>query len=218
MPDHVPTAQQGVSRRTLVRWLMLPGGFFLFFGLYISAFLIPDVIKAISGPQALTLEAAAEVAGEEQTYARLEDGAWDCDTLTPVRGLAPAHRRYELVREETKFTEIFWTDDTGEIVVFVTLSGEVECDDLAGEVPSGYLYTMNNATRRELTNDARLARFIAVEHLLEFCGYCGRENSLIGAAFGSVFTLGGLAMVIYGWHLHRTDSASTTEESGLPPV
>lgn len=191
------TEEQIASRRTLRRWLYIGGGVLLFIGVYISAFLIPDVVRSASGPESMTLAEAAAVAGSEQTYARVEGGTWDCDTLVQVIGLSPSHRRYgSPLEEDTKSTEIFYTDDSREVVVFVTLSGEVECADLAGDVPSGYLYAMSSGTRQELTNDARLARYFDSDTFLEFCGYCGRENSMIGAVFGMVFLVGGLGMIV----------------------
>lgn len=207
MSENQLTEEQIASRRTLGNMLFILGGVLLFVGLYVSVFLIPDVIKSASGPQSMTLAEAAQVANTVQTYARLEDGSWDCDTLTHVIGFAPSHRRYEIMREETKFTEIFFTDELEATVVFVSLSGEVDCADLDGEVPAGYLYAMSDDTREELTNDARLARYFDTDTFLEFCGYCGRENSLIGAIFGVVFTLSGIAMIYFGRKMKKAYSA-----------
>jgi len=102
---------------------------------------------------------------------------------------------------------VFFINESREVIAFVTLSGEVACDELAAEGPSGYLYAMSDRTRQELTNDARLARYITAESYMEFCGYCGRDNSLIGAVFGVVFTLGGLAMVVFGRRLRKAQPA-----------
>lgn len=205
MSDTQLTATQIEARRNLGRWLFYPGIIILLFGLYISAFLIPDVIQASSGPESLTLEEAAQSADGDRTYARLEDGSWDCATLKQVQGFSPSHRQYDVLREETKTTEIFFANDSREIVAFITLSGAVDCDDLTGEVPSGYLYAMSDDTRRELTNDARLVRYsTTADTFLEFCGYCGRDNSLIGAVFGVVFTLLGIAMVVFGRKMKNT--------------
>lgn len=192
-------AQKPVSPRVVY----IIGGVLLFVGLYISVFLIPDVIKSIGGAQSMTLAEAAEVANAQQTYARIADGTWDCATLSQVRVRAPSYGRYGAVREETRFTEIFYVGEGQEVVMFVTLSGEVDCADLDGKHPEGYLYRMNNSTRQELTNDARLARYFSTDTFLEFCGYCGRENSMIGAVFGIVFTLLGLAVVLYGRKLSK---------------
>jgi hypothetical protein len=204
MSDSSPaSAQKAVPTGLLIG----VGGILLFLGFYISAFLVPDVIKAASGPESMTLQEAAEVAGPTQTYARLENGTWDCATLTHVRRLVPSYRRYASRQEETSSTEIFFTEDSRQVVAFVTLSGEVECNDLTGEVPAGYLYAMSDDTRQELTNDARLARYFEAESFLEFCGYCGRDNSLIGAIFGVAFTILGGAMIIYGRRLRNRSIA-----------
>lgn len=193
-----PTEEQIAAQRSLGRWLRYLGiGLFLF-GLYISAFLIPDVIANFSGPESLTLSEAASAASREQTYARIEGGTWDCDTLTYIEGLSAASLTYGRFREETNYTEIFYTDASQDVVVFVTLSGRVDCDDLAGDDPSGYLYSMSSGVRQDLTNDARLARYFNTDTFLEFCGYCGRENSMIGVGFGLAFLLGGAGMFVWG--------------------
>ena len=212
MSDHQPTSQQHSSSNPQVRWLFIGGGILLFLGLYISAFLIPDVIKAASGPQSMTLQQAAQVASASQTYARIENGTWHCDTLTQVNSLVPIYRRYDTRGDRAQSTEIFFTDDSRNVVVFVTLSGEVECDDLTGKVPSGYLYTMSDRTRQELTNDARLAPYFTTDTFLEFCGYCGRDNSLIGAVFGISFIVLGIGMIIYGRKLRNTHNAKDSQD------
>ncbi|MBI1297847.1 hypothetical protein GC175_23170 [bacterium] len=190
------TEEQLTARRTLQRGLPILGSVLLVLGLYVSAFLIPDVIKTAAGPQRLSLQQAAQLAGDDPLYARIEGGAWDCETLQQVRGLSATALRYGRMREETRYAEVFFTDDTRAVVVFVTLGGAVTCDDLARQWPEGYLYAMNSDTRQELTNEARLARYFTTETFLEFCGYCGRQNSLIGAVFGVVFTLAGIVMLI----------------------
>jgi len=214
MSNNQLTEEQQASRRTLGGWFLGVGIVLLLFGLYISAFLVPDVIRTMSGPQPMTLAEAANAATTERTYARLEGGSWECDTLTPVEGLSPSHRRYEVLREEIKTTEIFFTDAAREVVAFVTLSGEVECDELSEELPSGYLYAMSTRTRQELTDDARLARYTDASHFLEFCGYCGRDNSMIGAVFGIVFTLGGGAMVVSGRNFRKTSAMTDDDAAG----
>ncbi|NCC36157.1 MAG: hypothetical protein EOM24_29715 [Chloroflexia bacterium] len=197
------TDEQREARRNLQRWLPWMGLILLVVGLYVSAFLLPDLVETAAGPQRLTLAEAANVASATRTYARIEEGAWDCETLQQVQGLSATSIRYGFgplhEREETKYTEVFFTDNTRDVVVFVTLSGAVQCDDLTRQWPTGYLYMMSDGTRQALTNEARLARYFTTDTFLEFCGYCGRENSLIGAGFGVVFTVAGMAMLFVWW-------------------
>ncbi|PDV99672.1 hypothetical protein [Candidatus Chloroploca asiatica] len=197
------TDKQLEARRNLQRWLPWMGLILLVVGLYVSAFLIPDLVETAAGPQQLTLDEAANVASATRTYARIEEGAWDCETLQQVQGLSATSIRYGFgplnEREETKYTEVFFTDNARDVVVFVTLSGDVQCDDLTRQWPTGYLYMMNDGTRQALTNEARLARYFTTDTFLEFCGYCGRQNSLIGAGFGVVFTVAGMAMLFVWW-------------------
>ncbi|MEL6310691.1 MAG: hypothetical protein AAFN11_05170 [Chloroflexota bacterium] len=202
MSDKEKRSAEDVSPQSTAKGAMGLGVAFLLFGLYVSAFLVPDVINAWAGAQPLSLVDAAKVASDEQTYARLTDGSWDCDTLTYVEGYSPSHRYGSPLEEDTKVTEIFFTDEGQDIVVFITMSGERDCDDLPN-APSGYLYEMQNRTERELTNDARLARYFDADSLLEMCGYCGRDNSLIGAGFGIASIVGGLALIVFGWQKMR---------------
>ncbi len=198
MTDQPRTQEQIDALHSLGRWLRYLGiGLFLF-GVYISAFLVPDVIRTASGPEAMSLSEAAKVANSEHTYARIVGGEWDCETLTSVEGLSAAQLTYGRIREETQYTEVFYTDAAQDVVVFVTLSGEVDCADIAGEAPAGYLYSMSSGMRQELTNEARLARYFNTDIFLEFCGYCGRDNSLIGAGFGLVALFGGGGLFFWG--------------------
>lgn len=202
MSEKQKRVEYGANPQQAGRWMIGGGVFFLLFGLYISAFLIPDVIGSWAGAQPMSLGEAAKVASDEQVYARLTDGRWDCDTLTYVEGYSPSHRYGSALEEDTKVTEIFFTDAAREIVVFIAMSGEQDCDDLPN-MPAGYLYEMQNRTERDLTNEARLARYFDADTFLEMCGYCGRDNSLIGAGFGVASVLGGLGLAIYGWRTMR---------------
>jgi hypothetical protein len=62
---------------------------------------------------------------------------------------------------------------------------------------------MSDSKQQDLTNDARLARFFDATEFLEFCDYCGPENSLIGVAFGVVFALAGIAILIVGYRMPK---------------
>ncbi|MCB0114869.1 MAG: hypothetical protein R2873_11380 [Caldilineaceae bacterium] len=193
-----PIDEQQAARRTGKRSLLILGGVLLALGLYVSAFLVPDVLKTAVGPQSFTLVQAAERAGDAPLYARIVDGAWDCETLRQVRGISATALRYGSVREETRYSDVFFTDETRDVVVFVTLSGAVTCEDLGQQRPEGYLYAMNSDTQQDLTNEARLARYFMADTFLEFCGYCGRQNSLIGAIFGVAFVVLGSVMLVAG--------------------
>lgn len=201
--------RQAEALRAFRRWGPLWGALLLGLGLYISVFLIPDVIETAVGPQRLTPAQAAQVAGPERTYARVEGGAWDCETLREVRGPSATSLRHRFDplsdRQVTRYTEVFFTDPARDVVLFVTLSGEVRCADLDQQAPTGYLYTMSDGTRQDLTNEARLARYFMAETFLEFCGYCGQSNSLIGALFGVGFTLAGVALLATALRLRRRD-------------
>jgi hypothetical protein len=201
--------RQAAALRAFRRWGSLWGVALLGIGLYISALLIPDVVETAGGPQRLTLAQAARVAGPERTYASVEGGSWDCETLREVRGPSATSLRHRFGplsnRQVTRYTEVFFTDSARDVVLFVTLAGEVRCADLAQQAPTGYLYTMSAGTRQELTDQARLARFFTANTFLEFCGYCGQSNSLIGAVFGGVFTLAGGALLATSLRLRRQE-------------
>ncbi len=203
MTDQPRTQEQIDALHSLGRWLRYLGIGLFVFGAYLSVFLVPDVIQTAGGPQAMSLSQAAEVANSAQTYARIEGGAWDCDTLSYVEGLSGSQLSYGRFREETKYTEVFYTDDAQDVVVFVTLSGEVDCADITEDDPAGYLYSMSSGMKQELTNEGRLARYFNTDTFLEFCGYCGRDNSMIGAGFGLAALLGGVGLFIWGRRMSK---------------
>lgn len=198
MSERELTDEQLKARFFLRHVMPIFGIILLMLGLAISAVLIPDVIETAAGPQVLTLSQAAAVANAQRTYARIEDGAWDCETLNVVRGISANALRYGYIREETRYSEVFFTDNLRAVVVFVTLSGGVTCDDLSRQWPAGYLYAMHDDTRQELTNEARLARYFTTDTFLELCGYCGQDNSSIGVVFGLIFIVWGLIMFVFG--------------------
>lgn len=203
-PQNPPTRteEQLAAHRTLRRWLPILGFVLVALGLYISAFLIPDLIETAEGPQRYSLAGAAEVASATRTYARIEGGAWDCDSLREVRVASASSLRYGYGRlsdnRDSVYTEVFFTDDSSDVVLFVTLSGEASCESLSDRSPTGYLYTMSSGTRQDLASEARLSPYGRSATFLEFCGYCGQTNSAIGAVFGIVFVALGAAMIVFG--------------------
>lgn len=176
------------------------------FGAYLLVFLVPDVLITASGPQMLSLKQAAEVAGDNSHYATIEDGKWDCRTISYVRGPSTTGNR---VRVITRFTEIFLTDDEPlpSTVMLVSMSGEMKCGEFETVMPTGYLTRMSGDRQQELTNDVRLTRFPEAESFLEFCGYCGTENSLIGVGFGVALALMGVVLTITGFRMGKPTSA-----------
>lgn len=181
------------------RTMLITGGVMLVFSIYLLVFLVPDLIRAAAGPEGMTLARAADIASEESTYARLEDGRWQCDTIEYIRGMSSSGTR-QIV---TRYTEVFYTDATKpeQTVVLVSLSGEVDCAELESLVPEGYLTRMSSGDRQALTNEARLARYFAATDFLSFCGYCGEENSFIGVVFGVIFAVGGFVVLMMGFRM-----------------
>ena len=190
-----PAQMKLLSRRVL----LISGGVVLFFALYLLIFLVPDAIQAMSGPAPMTLAQAADVATTESTYAAITDGAWDCNTIYYVRGASSSNRLQVI----TRYTEAFRADETGNIALLATMSGEMNCADLQATDLSGYLTRMSADRRQALTNEARLARFFEADHFLEICGYCGETNSLIGAGVGLLAAVGGIALIVIGLRMPR---------------
>lgn len=186
------------------KWLLIGAVVCIAFSVYILAFLLPDTIRAMAGPTTLDLDEAPSVATTESMYVTLTGGAWDCDSINEVRGLSTTSLRYGRLREETRYTEAFFVSESRDTAAYVMLSGAVDCDDITGTQPSGYLYAMDDGLRQELTNNAQLARFIFTDTFVEMCGYCGYENSLIGVIFGFVFLLSGLGLLVLYFRMGRT--------------
>jgi len=198
------TAQtQTISRKTQVRSVIIAGCVLLFFGLYVLAFLIPDVLRTIGGPTSLTMPEAAAQITEGQVYATLEGGTWVCDSIAYVRGPSSSGTR----RIEVKSTNAFYMDAAGDVAVWVSLSGEVNCDELQTTTPSGYVEPMQQNTRMDLAGDGQMGNVATANTFLEMCGFCGHTNSLIGTVFGAVFTLLGVSLISWWWIKLRHDLA-----------
>ena len=197
-PSHPPSSPK-TGPNTTRRVILISGGLVLFFGLYLLIFLVPDVVQNMQGPDDLTLAEAAGTATDDQNYARITDGVWNCDTIAYVRGPSSSNR----LKIVTRSTEAFLTDANNpeQIVVFATFSGEKSCDDIEGSELSGYLKRMSSDKRQELTSEARLARYFDAKDYLEMCAYCGPSNSLIGTIFGIVISVSGIALLAWGWRM-----------------
>jgi hypothetical protein len=205
--SEVKAADEAARTQTIVRglpYILGMGIVLLLLSVYLLAFLLPDTLAAMQGPQAMTMAEAGAVASDNRLYASLTDGEWDCDTLREVRGLSVTSLRYGRLREETRSTEIFYVSNARDTVALVVLSGTVACNDLESQVPSGYVYAMEDGLRQSLTNDARLARYFDAETFLEVCGFCGYDNSLIGVIFGFVFAASGVGLLFLYRTLRRT--------------
>jgi hypothetical protein len=113
---------------------------------------------------------------------------------------------------ETRSTEIFYVNAARDAVALVVLSGSVECVDLESQVPSGYVYAMEDGLRQTLTNDARLARYFDADTFLEVCGYCGYDNSLLGVILGILFGASGIGLLILRRRLARTYKPRLAED------
>jgi len=188
-----PSQQRGISLKAQARSVLIGGCVLLFFGIYVSAFLIPDVIRTAGGPTSYTVnEAANTVTGE--VYATVEDGVWVCDSIDYLRTYSSASRRLTV-----SGTRAFHTDRDGEVAIWVRLSGELTCDDLQSTTPEGYLEPLPQSTRMDLAGDGQMRYVSTANTFFEMCGYCGTENSTIGAIFGVVFVISGVGLLGFWW-------------------
>ena len=181
------------------RIILITAVFLLLFATYLLAFLLPDFIRTAVGPQHMTMAQAAESASETDAYIAISDGTWECNTIEYVRGRSTTGT----TRQITRFTEVFRTNDSGQVVLLATMSGEMDCAELQATDLAGYLQRMSSDREQELINEVRLARFIHATTFLEICGYCGPTNSLIGTLFGFAFGLIGLGLLVWGLRMQK---------------
>jgi hypothetical protein len=206
---------EAARRQAIVQGLPLMLGLgivLVLLSVYVLAFLLPDTLASIQGPQAMTMAEAGADASDTRLYASLTDGEWDCATRREVRGFSPSSLRYGRPSVETRSTEIFYVNAARDAVALVVLSGSVECVDLESQVPSGYVYAMEDGLRQTLTNDARLARYFDADTFLEVCGYCGYDNSLLGVILGILFGASGIGLLILRRRLARTYKPRLAED------
>jgi len=155
----------------------------LLFGVFALYSLLDETLALmLSTPQPLTVTAAAEIATEENQYVRLEEAVFLCDRVEYREG------RSSTSFTDTRYTDIWLTDEDRTAAVFASFSGRRDCDQLMSGEPSGYLRTAE-----------RLPRTAGVPPLgesvtyLELCGYCGRSNSIaLIIVFSIMIVLGGV--------------------------
>lgn len=200
---------------TTQRRITLGFGIFLIaFSIYLLAFLVPDVLRTASGAESMDLVRASEIATSESSYVTIEKARWDCDTIVYIRGRSSSGTggTGAII---TRYTEIFFTDEASDekVIVLAQMSERMDCADFDGFTPTGYLTTMSLDKQQDLTNDARLARFFDANTFLELCGYCGQENSMIGAVVGAVLLIIGVILTIFGYRMPKGEKVKSDDES-----
>lgn len=195
--DEIVTQEEAkspaIDPRTTRRVMLISGGLALLFGVYVLAFLIPDTIKSLSGPEYVAIAQAGDSASSSAIYAEIEGGVWHCDTIEYIKGWSSSSTTAGRRTIVTKNTEIFLTDaeNLPNVVMLVTESGEKSCEDFQKTTLDGHLKRMSSGTQQELANEVRLAQFPGATTYLEMCSYCGPTNSAIGVGFGVVAVIGG---------------------------
>lgn len=187
--------------RTYKRVTRIISVLFILFGIYVLAFLIPDVLDIASGPQEMTVSEAAERASDTRLYASLTDGDWICGSIVHVEG--PSGSDFVTGRRipRTRYTEVIVGDSQREIAVWTRLSGEVDCEELQVMQPTGYIYALNGNPSGRNTISRDLIR--SADTVVELCGYCGLENSTIGLVFGAVSAILGIIGLIVASRIGR---------------
>ena len=200
-PPKQLTPEQIKANATLARYARYGGIFFIVFGILLIVPLASDLASVIGGAQDYTISEVAEVANDERTYARLTDGEWDCNTLAYIEGYSGSdlYMRRLYSGTSVRTTEVLRVDRDNNIAVWVSLSGRVECDDLSNMEAVGYLYAtdakpsgLNISMRNAIRNS---------DEVLELCGWCGADNSLIGFAFSIGFIVLGAASMSFATRL-----------------
>ena len=92
-----PKSNPAQSRRAV----LIIGGVILAFSAYLLVFLVPDVLKNAVGPDSMSMARAAEIATGDSTYATLEDGEWQCDTIVYVRGASSTNTSYRTLNRSS---------------------------------------------------------------------------------------------------------------------
>lgn len=178
------------------RIILVLGGFFVLFGVYILAFMLPDFIASAAGPTSMPLAEAAAIASDENSYVQITDGEWRCDSIHYIWGRS-ASSGNSAIPLTVQYTEAFMTQGGSPQALLVLLSGEQDCAALQAIQPTGYLTLMSADTQQELTNEARMARFSDKSVFMEMCGYCGTDNAIGGVIGGSISLLLGVGILLF---------------------
>lgn len=163
------------------------GAVLVVFGAFALGAIIIRTTGLLSEPQPLTLAEAAEVATSDNIYVTLQDGDVLCDRLEYREG-----RSSSTNATDTRYTDVWLTNEAATVGVFASYSGRLTCEDIIERPKRGYLRT---ATR--LPRTAGTPPLGDAADYLELCGYCGTSNSVtLMAVFGIMIALGGF--MIYG--------------------
>ena len=191
--DSAKTARPPIDKRVI----FAVGGFFLLFGVYILAFMLPDFIVSAAGPTSIPLAEAAAIASDQNSYVHVTDGEWNCDSIHYVWGRSSSNAGSAVGTLSIQSTEAFVTNGNAPQALLVRLSDEQDCAALQAIQPTGYLTRMSDERQQALTNEARMARFFNQSEFLEMCGYCGSNNALLGVIGGSVSLVLGIGILIF---------------------
>jgi hypothetical protein len=158
------------------------------FGLFALFSLLRESLPLIfSSPQQLTIAQAAEIATEDNSYVQLEDAVYLCDRLEYRMG-----RSSSTNSTDTRYTDIWLTDEANTVAVFASFSGRRDCEWIMERDLSGFLRTADTLPRTAGVPPFSLQGEMAY---LELCAYCGRVNSIgVMIAMLLVTAFGGLSM------------------------
>lgn len=116
----------------------------------------------------------------------LEDAQIVCDRVNYRMG-----RSASTGTPETRYTDVWLTNDAETVAVFASFSGRLNCDDIRERSLTGFVKTVGNT----LPRTASPLLFGGQVDMLEFCGYCGSiNNQLMVGVFIFLIGLGALSL------------------------
>jgi|GEM_PF-3828841 len=181
--------------------LLVSGGLLTAFFLWVLVSLWEDYRQTPAQPSSMILASAAETIGDDRLYVTIEDGRWQCSSISYTH-------RYHNGNRTVDGTRAIMRNEAGNVAVVARFSEELTCADLQAAPLTGVLTRMDAAERERYAT-------ISGDILLEMCAYCGPANALTGILVSGVFALLGGGLIGLGMFLIRRSKEKIGSTSDL---
>lgn len=170
------------------RAALIFGAVMMVFGVAAMLSILFDPVGLFARPQQVTLEEAAAIATNDNTYVEISEAEVLCDRLDYREG-----RSSSTGTTETRYTDVWLVNADESVGVFASYSGRLTCEDIENQPVSGFMTQVG----RSLPSTAGRAPLDSDATYLELCAYCGTSNSIaLVIVFTILIGLGGL--MVYG--------------------
>jgi hypothetical protein len=197
----------------VIRWIFrypavfgVLGVAFAAMGFYFAIVSAQAYASLSNTPKGMTIaEAADQLTDQKKVNVELEDGQWDCDSIS------------HSTSKNTKWSEALLIDEASRRVVIVMHSGHVYCDEFMAEPPAGIIERYKDSWTEDMINKNEMGaaqyRGYQFYHL---CTNCNRNRERDNAILGLVMTVVGLSAYPISWYFASRRNPKVKWEVGTP--